>query len=115
MEGKQLWARIKGELDLENADTFRQELEANLDHARPEVLVLDLTGVTFIDSSGLGVILGRYRRLKKEGGKLIIYRPQPQVRRLLELSGLGKIMTIMNENGEQIGEGFNNGWSAIRN
>jgi len=94
MEGQELQARIKGEVDLETADRLRQELEASLDHARPEVLLLDLAGVTFMDSSGLGVILGRYRRLKKQGGRVVICRPQPQVRRLLELSGLGKIMTI---------------------
>lgn len=94
MEGKELQARIKGEVDLETADRLRQELEASLDHARPEVLLLDLAGVTFMDSSGLGVILGRYRRLKKQGGRVILSRPQPQVRRLLEISGLGKIMAI---------------------
>ncbi|MBC7325651.1 MAG: anti-sigma factor antagonist, partial [Moorella sp. (in: Bacteria)] len=59
-EGNELWARIKGEVDLENAGRLRQELEASLDHARPQVLLLDLEGVTFMDSSGLGVILGRY-------------------------------------------------------
>ncbi|MGI9861223.1 anti-sigma factor antagonist [Moorella naiadis] len=100
MEGKELQARIKGEVDLETADRLRQELEASLDHARPEVLLLDLAGVTFMDSSGLGVILGRYRRLKKQGGKVVLARPQPQVRRLLEISGLGKIMAI--ETGEQV-------------
>jgi stage II sporulation protein AA (anti-sigma F factor antagonist) len=100
MEGKELWARVKGEVDLESADRLRQELEASLDHARPEVLLLDLEGVTFMDSSGLGVILGRYRRLKKQGGKVVLSRPQPQVRRLLELSGLNKIMTIQAEGPE---------------
>ncbi|KYH31635.1 STAS domain-containing protein [Neomoorella mulderi] len=94
MEGKELWVRVKGEVDLESADALRRELEASLDHAHPEVLMLDLEGVTFMDSSGLGVILGRYRRLKKQGGRVVICRPQPQVRRLLEISGLSKIMTI---------------------
>ncbi|MDN5344895.1 MAG: hypothetical protein PWQ18_1007 [Clostridia bacterium] len=101
MEKKELWARVKGEVDLESADHLRQELEASLDHARPEVLLLDLEGVTFMDSSGLGVILGRYRRLKKQGGRVVICRPQPQVRRLLELSGLSKIMTILSEGPER--------------
>ncbi|MEW8957995.1 hypothetical protein MHOCP_14900 [Moorella humiferrea] len=102
-EGKELWARVKGEVDLENADLLRRELEASLDHARPQVLLLDLEGVTFMDSSGLGVILGRYRRLKKEGGRVVICRPQPQVRRLLEISGLSKIMTIHPEGPETLG------------
>lgn len=97
MEGKALLARIKGELDLDSADRLRQELEASLEHAKPDILVLDMEGVTFIDSSGLGVIMGRYRCLKKQGRKIIITKPQPQVMRLLQLSGLNKIMTISNE------------------
>ncbi|QGP94051.1 STAS domain protein [Neomoorella glycerini] len=103
MEGKELWVRVKGEVDLESADALRRELEASLDHARPEVLLLDLEGVTFMDSSGLGVILGRYRRLKKQGGRVVICRPQPQVRRLLEISGLSKIMTIHPDGPETAG------------
>ena len=94
MEGKDLWARITGEIDMHAAGHLRRELDTSLDHARPESLLLDMKGVTFIDSSGLGVILGRYRRLKKQGGKMIIYKPAPQVLRLLQLSGLDKIMDI---------------------
>jgi len=82
---------------MRSADYLRRELEASLDHARPEILHLDMEGVSFIDSSGLGVILGRYRRLKKQGVRMAIYRPRPQVLRLLQLSGLDKIMTIYTE------------------
>ncbi|HBT47382.1 MAG TPA: anti-sigma F factor antagonist [Peptococcaceae bacterium] len=96
-EGQALVARIKGELDLGTADRLRQELEASLDHARPRILYLDLEGVSFMDSSGLGVILGRYRRLARQGGKVVICRPQPQVRRLLELSGISKLVDIVSE------------------
>ena len=99
-EGAKLWARIRGEVDLKSADALRRELEASLDHARPRILCLDLEGVTFIDSTGLGVILGRYRRLAREGGKMVIYHPQPQVRRLLEISGLARLMDIYPPEGE---------------
>lgn len=101
MEGKELWARLKGEIDMHAADRLRRELEASLDHARPEVLILDMEGVSFIDSSGLGVILGRYRRLKKEGGTMVICQPKPQVLRLLQLSGLDKIIAIHIEKPER--------------
>ena len=45
-----------------------------------------------MDSSGIGVILGRYKQIKARGGKTMIVRPQPQVDKILELSGLKKIM-----------------------
>ncbi|MGI9951562.1 anti-sigma factor antagonist [Moorellaceae bacterium AZ2] len=96
-DGAALIARIKGELDLGTADRLRHELETSIDHARPRILYLDLEGVSFMDSSGLGVILGRYRRLARQGGKVIICRPQPQVRRLLELSGINKLIEIVSE------------------
>ncbi|WP_157109951.1 anti-sigma F factor antagonist [Thermanaeromonas toyohensis] len=100
-EGPVLIARIKGEVDLSTAERLRQELEASLDHARAHLLYLDLEGVSFMDSSGLGVILGRYRRLSQKGGKVVICRPQPQVRRLLDLSGLSKIIDIVGEEPEE--------------
>lgn len=96
-EGSALIARVKGEVDLSTADRLRQELESSLEHARAHILCLDLEGVSFMDSSGLGVILGRYRRLSQKGGKVAICRPQPQVRRLLDLAGLSKIMDIVGE------------------
>ncbi|MGB9663155.1 MAG: STAS domain-containing protein [Moorellaceae bacterium] len=99
-EGQALVARIKGELDLSTADRLREELEAGISHARPRVLYLDLAGVSFMDSSGLGVILGRYRRLAGEGGKIVICRPQPQIQRLLELSGISKLVEIVAEDAE---------------
>ena len=50
--------------------------------------------VTFIDSSGLGVILGRYKRLRPHGGNVIVAAPSPQARKALELSGLAGIIPI---------------------
>lgn len=99
-EGQALIARVKGELDLSTADRLRQELEASIDHARPRVLYLDLEGVSFMDSSGLGVILGRYRHLTRQGGRVVICRPQPQVQRLLELSGINKLVEIVPDDPE---------------
>lgn len=86
--------RIKatGELDMAVANSFRQQVEDMMNQAMANDIILNLQDVAFIDSSGLGVILGRYKRVSAMGGKMAIVAPQPQVRRILELSGIMKII-----------------------
>ncbi|MCL6560148.1 MAG: anti-sigma F factor antagonist [Firmicutes bacterium] len=87
-----LFVRLGGELDLGVADYLRSALEEALDREPARNLVFNLSRVSFIDSSGLGVLLGRYKRVSKEGGKVYLVSPQPQVRKILDLSGLLRIM-----------------------
>ena len=87
-----LFIRPGGELDLGVAATLRNALDQALDRDPVRNLVFNLSRVSFIDSSGLGVLLGRYKRVSQNGGKVLIVSPQPQVRRILELSGLLQIM-----------------------
>lgn len=89
-----LLVRLAGELDLGVADKLRLALDKQLSEKRVKYLVLNLSRVTFVDSSGLGVILGRYKRLSPEGGKVVLVGAQPQVKRILELSGLLQIMDV---------------------
>ena len=69
-----------------------RRLDQEIEKALPTQLTLDLSGVTFMDSSGIGVIIGRYKQIKARGGKTMIIRARPQVDKILELSGLKKIM-----------------------
>jgi stage II sporulation protein AA (anti-sigma F factor antagonist) len=87
-----LVVRLHGELDLVVADEFRTGVDRELERRSVRNLVLNLEGVSFIDSSGLGAIIGRYKRISRQGGKVIITRAKPQVKRILELSGLMKII-----------------------
>lgn len=88
-----LVARIGGEIDLAVVDTLRSALENELDED-PGLrnIIVNLSGVTYIDSSGLGVLLGRYRRISGAGGRMFIVGASPQVRRILDMSGLFRIM-----------------------
>lgn len=80
---------LVGELDTHTATQLRERLDAVPD-ATP--LVLDVSGVTFISSAGLSVILNAQRRLDGSGGSLTLHSPTPAVSRLVELSGLsGKL------------------------
>jgi stage II sporulation protein AA (anti-sigma F factor antagonist) len=92
MEQGTLVVRPAGELDLGIAEDFRNALDEVLDQGAVKNLIFNLSRVTFIDSSGLGVMLGRYKRITRTGGQVAVIGPQPQVRRILELSGLFQIM-----------------------
>ncbi|SHJ20220.1 anti-sigma F factor antagonist [Desulfofundulus thermosubterraneus] len=87
-----LFVRPEGELDLGVADLLRNALEESLNKNPVRHLVLNLSRVSYIDSSCLGVILGRYKRLAREGGRVSLVGLQPHVRRICELSGLFRIM-----------------------
>lgn len=89
-----LLVRLEGDLDLNVTDYLRNSLEDMLDKNKTKHLVINLRNVTFIDSSGLGVILGRYNRVSAQGGQVSLVGAKPHVRRVLALSGL---LTIMKE------------------
>ncbi|MCL6557829.1 MAG: STAS domain-containing protein [Firmicutes bacterium] len=86
-----LVAKLSGEIDLKVAGELRRALERALDNSSVRHLVFDFTGVSFIDSTGLGVILGRYKRVASIGGKLGVLGMSPSVRRVLELSGVLRV------------------------
>lgn len=89
-----VWARISGEVDMQIAPLWRDALDKELRDSFARNLSLDFSGVTFIDSSGLGVVLGRYKRVAARGGKVTITGANKQVYRILNLSGFGGLMEI---------------------
>ena len=89
-----LLVRLAGEFDLGSADKLRRELDQTIEEAQIRHIIFNLSDTSYIDSSGLGVMLGRYKRIAQFGGKMAVVTPQPQVKRILELSGL---LTIINE------------------
>ncbi|MCL8207577.1 MAG: STAS domain-containing protein [Actinomycetia bacterium] len=86
--------RLEGEFDLAVADALREALDALVAKHPEQDLVLDLAGVSFIDSSGLGVILGRHRRLQARGRRLLLAGVGPQVKGILTTAGLGRILPL---------------------
>ena len=90
--GTTLIVELKGEIDQSCAARLRIEIDRKIQENHIKNLVLDFGKVSFMDSSGIGVILGRYKQIKALGGKTMIIRPQPQVDKVLELSGLKKLM-----------------------
>lgn len=86
--------RIYGELDHHTASYVRESIELELEKGIYSHLVLNLEGLEFMDSSGLGVILGRYKRIMQMGGKMTLCSVQNSILRLMEMSGLLKILPV---------------------
>ena len=91
---QKMTAYLDGEIDHHNAAFIREEIDYEIMSSKPEVLKLDFDKVTFMDSSGIGLVMGRYRTLSLYGGKLIVSNLSPQLHRIMKLSGIEKIATI---------------------
>lgn len=97
-----LIVRVEGELDMHVADKFRQVIDNALETSGVKHILFNLEAVNFIDSSGLGVILGRYKKVNAAGGKVLATNIQPQVIQIFELSGLLKIIKFYNSEAEAL-------------
>ncbi|OYD09776.1 anti-sigma F factor antagonist [Paludifilum halophilum] len=91
---KVLVVRLAGELDHHTSSEVRERLESELDKGIYRDLVFNLSDLTFMDSSGLGVILGRYRQISQLGGNMMLCSVRPSIHRLFELSGMFKILAL---------------------
>ena len=94
-----LIVRIEGELDMHVAGEFRHTVDDALEKSQAKNMLLSLKGVSFI---GLGVILGRYKKIAILGGTMLAANIQPQVAKIFELSGLFKIIRQYNTETEAL-------------
>ena len=93
-EESTLYLRLSGEMDHHSAGGMRGEADKLICAERPERVVLDLSGIGFMDSSGLGFIMGRYALARELGATLVVYNPSPATQRILGLAGLGRIIPV---------------------
>ncbi|WP_220129365.1 anti-sigma F factor antagonist [Thermaerobacillus caldiproteolyticus] len=89
-----LLIRLSGELDHHTAEELRAKVTDMIEKEQIRHIVLNLEHLTFMDSSGLGVVLGRYKQIKNLGGEMIVCSISPTVKRLFEMSGLFKIIRL---------------------
>ena len=92
--GSILSIHVRGEIDHHTAASIRQGIDATLFDKRPEKLILDLSAVSFMDSSGLGLIMGRYSVMKELGGDMTVWNPSPETRAILTLAGMERLIRI---------------------
>ena len=93
-EGQQLEFQLSGELDHHGAKGLLDCLEREIERTVPMSLVLDFSGVTFMDSSGIAVALRGWQRMRELGGCVKLYHVAPQPKKVLEAAGVGRMMTI---------------------
>lgn len=83
---------LDGELDLNNVPSLRNAIDTDIDKKGIKTVIINMENVRFIDSSGLGMILGRYKKLLTMGGKLKIVNAPPHIYKIMEMAGLPKII-----------------------
>ena len=91
----------QGELDHHSAQDMREELDALLSDEQIRTLIFDMRDLTFTDSSGIGVLIGRYKILSRRGGCVQVRNMSEQVDKLFTLSGLHRIIEKIGQGGEK--------------
>lgn len=99
-EGTVLKVKMIGELDMNVAGSLKERLDKEMNAADVRHLIFDFSGLDFIDSSGLGVLISCYRQLAPIGGSVRIEKAKQNVYRILELSGIPKVMAVSSEGGD---------------
>ena len=89
--GGALVVKLYGEIDQHCVSEIRDDIDRQIAIRNINSLIVDLGGVEFMDSSGIGMIMGRSKNMVSRGGKMMLVRPQPQVDKVLELSGIKKL------------------------
>lgn len=97
---RDLLLELSGELDHHAARAAIRELELAVDAALPRRLVLDFGGVTFMDSSGIALLMRAKRSMDELDGSVLVCRPRTQVRRVMDAAGLGRLIHIRQEEAE---------------
>ena len=92
-----LLIRLKGELDHHTAENLRNKVSDKIEQNNIHHIILNLEELAFMDSSGLGVILGRYKQIQSQGGEMVVCSISPAVKRLFDLSGLFKIIRLVDD------------------
>lgn len=87
-----LVVRLNGELDHHEAEKLRNQWKDMMYQNAIKHVLLNLEAVSFMDSSGLGVVLGRYKEVLQLGGEMVVCSVTPPIQRLFEMSGLYKIV-----------------------
>ncbi|MCA1022734.1 anti-sigma F factor antagonist [Halobacillus litoralis] len=90
-----LIVRLNGELDHHETGYLREAWQKQLENKAVDHVIVNLEKLSFMDSSGLGVMLGRYKEVQAKGNVMVVCSVSPEVKRLFEMSGLFKIMQLM--------------------
>jgi anti-sigma B factor antagonist len=94
-EGDRVIVALSGEIDLYTAPRLQSQLAAALNTEHAVRLVVDMSGVDFCDSTGMNVLLGAQRLAREHGGDVELSAPRPAVRKILQVTGLESVFTVV--------------------
>lgn len=92
--GQTVTAYLEGEIDHHSAARIREKIDREIDGGNAKLLILDFRDVTFMDSSGIGLVMGRYRQMKFYDGELQVTGTSPQIYKVMRIAGLDRLCLI---------------------
>lgn len=87
-------AYLTGEIDHHSARDIREEIDRSIESNRPKLLVMDFKNVGFMDSSGIGLVMGRYKLMQTMDGNVKIVNTPNHIKKVMKLAGLDKLAAI---------------------
>lgn len=91
-EERNLIIKIKGEIDHHTAEEIRTKVDNEYSRSNSKNIIFDFSGISFMDSSGIGMVIGRYKYAEKQGGKVVVCNISGDSKRIFNISGLQKII-----------------------
>jgi anti-sigma B factor antagonist len=95
--GDRVIVTASGEIDLYTVPRLQSELAAVLAGGSAVEVIVDMSGVEFCDSTGMNVLLTAMKRAREHGGGLVLASPRPAVRKILQVTGLDSVFTVVND------------------
>lgn len=95
-----LVARITGEIDHHTARWLRSDIDTAIEDKSPKKLYIDFSGVSFMDSSGVGLVMGRYKNMKERGGRVFMINMPEYIQKVMTLAGMDKLLNTGKEKSE---------------
>ncbi|MBR5121392.1 MAG: STAS domain-containing protein [Oscillospiraceae bacterium] len=92
-----LTARLTDEIDHHTARWLRADLDTAIQDTKPQILRLDFGGVSFMDSSGIGLVMGRYKNMQARNGKVELVNLPEYIEKVMLLAGVNRLATIKKE------------------
>lgn len=92
--GSVVIAYIEGEIDHHNAPVLRERIDSAIEKSRPKLLQIDFSAVSFMDSSGVGLVMGRYKKVARIGGEVEVLNLSRSAERIMKLSALEQFVKI---------------------
>ena len=99
---KQLTLKIGEEIDEHATEKLRRKIDNEITRFLPRKVIFDFSNVTFMDSAGIGMLLGRYKIIKMLGGQLELLNVNKQIEKIFEISGILKIIPLIKNNEENV-------------